>query len=247
VRAASRARCLLDDAHALIQPAIGGFAAFDALLAFARDHADGVLWVLTLDASVWPLLKRARDARPLFDETYLLGGWSESQIGALLQERCARAALLPSYEDLLEPLPPSADEQDRQDALLAKRTGYERMLWDHVGGNPALALEVWRSSLAQDAAGVVHVRALQVPDPTLLEKLPDASLFILRAVLQFAPISAEAVAQATRLRPEEVLQDLRFGRAQGFFEEHQGEVRVAWRWLRAATRLLERRHLLVTP
>ncbi|MBS2023156.1 MAG: hypothetical protein JST92_12145 [Deltaproteobacteria bacterium] len=150
------------------------------------------------------------------------------------------------YDALLDRLPPGADEIERQDALDAKRAGYERMLWDHVGGNPGLALEAWRVSLGQDAAGLVHVRPLRVPDIEQLERLPDSSLFVLRAVLQLAPTSAEVIAQATRLRPDEVLQDLRFGVAQGFYEQTSRQVRIAWPWLRAVNRLLERRHLLVS-
>jgi hypothetical protein len=70
---------LIDDAHTLIEPRIGGLAKFDEIIAFARAHSDQMIWVFSLDASVWPLLKRARDARPLFDETYVLSPWDEVQ------------------------------------------------------------------------------------------------------------------------------------------------------------------------
>src|SRR5690606_38351457 len=139
-------------------------------------------------------------------------------------------------EDLLDKLPAGADEIDRQEALDAKRAGYQRMLWDHVGGNPGLALEAWRASLARDANGNVRVRSLQTPDFGALEALPDASLFVLRAVLQLAPAAVGPVAEATRLRPDEVLVDFRFGKSQGYFEEVDGRMRVAWPWLGAVTR-----------
>jgi hypothetical protein len=238
---------LVDDAHTLIEARIGGFERFDAAIAFARANSDETTWAFAIDASVWPLLKRARDARPMFDETWVLSPWDEEQLGALLQDRCEAAGIAPRYDALLDALPAGADEIDRQDALAVKRAGYERMLWDHVGGNPGLALEAWRASLGRDATGTVHVRPLQVPDGMKVERLPDSSLFVLRAVLQLAPATVEAVALATRLRPEEVLQDIRFGKAQGFYEDHEGRVRIAWTWLRAVSRLLERRHLLVKP
>lgn len=238
---------LVDDAHTLLEPRIGGFVRFDEVVGFARSRGERSTWVVAVDASVWPLLKRARDARPLFDETHILAPWSEEELMALIDHRSEAAELAPSYEGLLDKLPPGADEIDRQDALHATRTGYERMVWDHVGGNPGLAMEVWRVSLGRDEAGVVHVRPLRLPDAAKLERLSDSSLFVLRAVLQLAPASAESVAQATRLRTDEVVQELRFGRAQGFYEGESGEVRISWRWLRAAPRLLERRHLLVTP
>lgn len=238
---------LLDDAHTLVKPVIGGFAVFDDMIARSREHCRRTLWVWALDATLWPLLKRARDARPLFDETHSLAPWEETQIGALLAERCKRAGIVSTYEDLVEKLPPGADEIDRQDAAHEKQLGYERMLWDHVRGNPALALEAWRSSLACDRRGIVHVRPLHVPDASTLDVLPDSALFVLRAVLQLGPAAIADVAEATRLNPEQVLNVLRFGQALGVFSEHEGRVRISWAFLRAVMRLLERRHLLVSP
>lgn len=235
---------LLDEAQTLILPRIGGFAKFDEALALARESCDHITWVFSIDAAAWPMLKRARDARPMFDEIYTLAPWNERQIGALLAARCDRAGIEPSFEDLLDKLPPGSDEIDRQDALAAKRAGYERMLWDHVGGNPALALEGWRSSLAEDDRGNVRVRPLRLPDAATLERLPDSSLFVLRAILQLAPASIETIAEATRLRADEVLQDFQFGKAHGYLDEQSAGVRIAWPWLRAVTRLLERRRLL---
>lgn len=236
---------LVDDAHRLIEARIGGLARLDEIVTFARAHSRETAWVFALDASMWPLLKRARDARPIFDEIHFLLPWDEAQLGALIAQRSAAAKITPNYDSLLEKLPSGADEIDRHDALQATRAGYERMLWDHVGGNPGLALEAWRVSLSQDDVGEVHVRPLQVPDASKLEALPDSSLFVLRAVLQSAPTTVANVAQATRLRPEEVDQDFRFGRAQGYYEDLPGGIQIAWPWLRAVKRLLERRHLLV--
>lgn len=235
---------LLDDCQTLIRACIGGLERFDEVVAWMRSTAATTTWVLAFDASLWPLLQRARDSRPLFDESYRLEPWTENQIGALLLSRSERARVFPTYVDLLDKLPVGADEVERQEALDAKRGGYQRMLWDHVGGNPGLALEAWRASLARDDTGVVRVRPLQVPDVAPLEHLPDPSLFVLRAVLQLAPTTVEAVAQATRLRPEEVLVDFRVGKTRGYFEERDGRVRVAWFWLCIVVQLLERRRLL---
>jgi hypothetical protein len=236
---------LLDDAHTLIKPVIGGLAVFDRVIALARSRSAKQTWVFAIDSSVWPFLKRARDARPLFDETYVLEPWSELQIGSLLANRAESAKFEPKYDDLLETRAAAVDEQDHADALEAKAEGYVRMLWDHARGNPAVALEVGRTSLGVDEKGMVYVRPLQVPDTALLDALPDSSLFVLRAVLQLAPAAPEDVARATRLSHEQVLNALRFGQTQGLFVEETGRVRVTWSWLRAVTRILERRHLLV--
>ncbi len=236
---------LLDDAHALLRPVIGGLATFDEVISFARNNCSRAAWILAFDASMWPFLNRARDERPLFDEAYRLEPWDEAQIGALLEERSMRAGIAPAYDDLLDRLPRGADDLDRIDALAEKKAGYERMLWDHVRGNPGMALEAWRTSLGEDDANVVHVRPLQVPDSSKLELLPDSSLFILRAVLQMAPVSLEDVAEVTRLSPEQVRNAFRFGEKQGFLSEEGGRMCVNWRWRRSVLRLLERRYFLV--
>jgi hypothetical protein len=239
---------LLDGAHTLIKPAIGGLARFDRIMALARANCAQTVWVFSVDAVLWPFLRRARDARPLFDEILSLAPWNEEKIGALIVQRCKEAGINPSFADLIDKLPPGADEIDRLDALKLKQQGYVRMLWDHVRGNPGLALEAFRWSLAEDGQGVVHVRPLQVPESARLEALPDSSLFILRAVLQLSPASAADVAQATRLNQDQVVNAFRFGQSQGYFsDEPDGRVRVTWRFLRHVLRLLERRHLLVNP
>jgi hypothetical protein len=238
---------LLDEAHALAKPIIGGLALFDELITIARGNCTETTWVFTIDAAVWPFLKRARDARPLFDELHFLEPWDELQIGALLAQRSADAGIEPVYTGLLDNLPVGADEIDRMDALRAKQVGYMRMLWDYVSGNPGLALEAWRSTLGVDATGAVHVRPLQEPDPVMLDALPDSSLFILRAILYLTPATVDDVAQATRLNHEQVLNAFRFGQSQGICGRQGDRVYIKWSWLRAVTRLLERRHLLVNP
>ncbi len=238
---------LLDEAHALAKPVIGGLALFDELIATARKHCTETTWVFTIDAAVWPFLSRARDARPLFDELHHLEAWDEAQIGELLAQRTADAYIDPDYTELLDKLPAGADEIDRWNALKAKQVGYIRMLWDYVSGNPGLALEAWRSSLGDDEQGVVHVRPLQEPDYKMLDALPDSSLFILRAILYLTPATVDDVAQATRLSHEQVLNAFRFSQSQGICGRQGDRVYIRWSWLRAVTRLLERRHLLVNP
>lgn len=236
---------LLDDAHVLVRPVIGGFAELDAVLSLARATDDRLVWVFSIDALLWPLIARARDARPLFDHLHVLEPWNEEQIGALVDARTQEAGLSPSFDDLLEPLPPSADEIDRLEALESRKRGYVRMLWDHVRGNPGLALQAWRASLALTPSGELRVRALPQPDVTQLETLPDTTLFVLRAVMQLSPAQPATVATITRLSSEQVTNTLRFGEANGYLEATDEGFRVSWRWLDTLQRLLERRHLLV--
>lgn len=238
---------LLDDAQALVKPVIGGLQAFDEVLTLARARSARALWVLAIDSVLWTFLTRARDGRPLFDEVFMLEPWSEEQLGQLLLQRSLKAGMRLAYDDLLEKLPAGADEADRLDALEARRAGYVRMLWDHVRGNPGMALEVWRSSLVEDVDGSARVRPLQLPSSGVLERLPDSALFILRAVLQLAPASAQDVMEATRVSHDQVLNAFRFGEANGYLLMSDGKAQVTWRWLGPVMSLLERRHLLVAP
>ena len=238
---------LVDEAHAVIKPIVGGLRVFDEVLAFARARSERTLWIFAIDGVVWPFLRRARDARPMFDEIIALEPWTDEQIGALLALRSADAGVTPSFEGLLDKLPPSANEVDKQEALAGKRAGYFRVVWDYARGNPAIALEVWRTSLTATPDGATHVRPLKAPNPAPLEVLPDATLFILRAILQMTPATLPELAEATRLSEAQVEDALRFGEAHGYLAQEKGRVSITWAWLRSVTLFLERRHLLVNP
>ena len=237
---------LLDNAQALVRPVLGGLAQLDEVMSLARARCHGSLWVFGIDGLSWPFLSRARDARALFDEVRMLAPWGDEAIGALLSARSAEAGVTPSFEDLLDRLPASADELDRREAHDEKRAGYFRMVWDYARGNPGMALEVWRDSLLVDASGQVRVRPLRAPPATELEALPDAGLFVLRAILMMAPASVSDVAEATRLSEAEVRDAFGYGRAHGFLIEEGGRVSVGWEWLRSVLLLLERRHLVLS-
>lgn len=236
---------LLDDAQAIVRPRMGGLQKFDEMLTFARTHSHSTLWVFAIDRVTWPFLQRARDARPLFDRALTLRPWTDEQIGVLLSQRSAEASLTPIFDDLLEESSPTVDEIDKQEAVLSKRAGYFRMIWDHTRGNPGIALQVWRASLEQDAKGSVRVRPLKVPDSSELDHHADATLFILRAVLQMGPTTPGEVAQATRLTEERVQDTFHYGRDHGYFVESEAGFSVSWVWLRSIVLILERRHLLV--
>ncbi len=251
LRALAAAPCppllMLDNAQHLIRLVRDGLRAFDEVFAFARSHSSQTVWILAIDAVVWPFLSRARDSRPLFDEVMWLKPWTDGQVGSLLGERCTAAEVSPTFEDLLDKLPATADQIDKQEALAARRSGYFRMVWDYARGNPAIALEVWRASLYQDEAGSVRVGPLAAPEATQLELLPDSALFVLRAILQMDSATISEVARATRLPEAAVTNAVNFGVNHGYLGKEGDGVRIAWRWLRAIMVHLERRHLLVNP
>jgi hypothetical protein len=235
---------LLDDAHHFVRPVVGGLAAFDALLAVASRNTATTTWVFALDRVIWQFLQRSRSARPLFDEVVLLDSWREEEIVRLVQARNAEAGLSPSFESLLEPLPATADEVDKQEALAQRAADYYRLLWDAATGNPGVALHMWRRSLGTDPKATAVVRPSTALDTSDLERLPDASVFVLRAVLQLAPVTAERIADSSVMGLATITDALRYAASRGYIEPYEGGYRVTWTWFRAITLFLQRKHLL---
>jgi len=236
---------LLDDAQRLVQPVMGGLAPFDQLISLARSHSGRCAWVFSLDQVIWDFLQRARGARPLFDEVVMLTPWREDEIVELIKVRSAQAGVSASFERLLDRMPLTADEIDKREAVEERAASFYRLLWDYSTGNPGVAMHMWSSALGVDRAGTTFVRAFQGRDSTDLEQLPDAAIFVLRAVLQLAPAMPEEIARSTMVRPAEVADALRYALARGYVEKVDGAYRVSWAWFRVLTRFLQRRHLLV--
>ena len=241
-----RAPLLLDNVQKLIQPVMGGLRQFDELMVKARAASQSAPWILAIDASVWPLIAAARGTKPLFDEVLTLGGWLESEIGELLRKRNKEVSVVPDFQDLLQELPPDADDIDRSEALAERENAFYRLIWDHSRGNPAVALQVWRESLARAPTGALRVRPLQAPFEGAVETLTDTSLFVLRSALQFSGARFAEIQASTNLPPAQISDALRYSLSHGFIQEIDGRISLTWRWYRAVTRVLERRHLTVT-
>ena len=235
---------LVDDAQHLAKPFMGGLAALDQSIAAFRARPQPSVCVCAMDALTWLFVSRARDSHQICDEVHVLSKWKESQLASLVQLRCQEAQIAPSYEDLLEPAAPGSDELDRQEALWARTQGYGRMLWGYARGNPGVALETWRNSLAQNAAGRVFVRPLQQASLVGLEGLPEASLRVLRAILHMAPAHPDELVAATGLAPLQVALAVAAGQARGYLTDEGGRTAVQGRWLRSILRILERHHLV---
>jgi hypothetical protein len=237
---------LIDNAHLLIQPVLGGLAAFDRLIDVARQNSARCTWLFGVDGVIWRFFERARGARPLFDDVIKLGPWREEGIARLIASRCRQAAIAPNFDHLLEALPADADEIDRAEAVARTARGYYRLLWDYSDGNPAVALHMWRQSLGIGPDGEVWVRLFESPDGRELDPLPDPAVFVLRAVVQLESARAGEIEAATNLRSSQVEDALRYGLARGYFELDEGRYRITWSWFRPITRFLERRHLLAS-
>jgi hypothetical protein len=103
---------LIDDAHRLISPTMGGFKTFDRILEIVRRHSINASWVFAFDGVIWQFFERMRGSRPLFDAVIHLAPWSDAAIANLLTERSSAARVEPNFTRLLSDLPADADEVD---------------------------------------------------------------------------------------------------------------------------------------
>jgi hypothetical protein len=238
---------LIDDAHHLILPMMGGLDEFDRVLALARDNSSRCSWIFAVDDVVWRFFERARGATPLFDDVVRLQPWTEEGIARLLNHRNELADISPSFEQLVTDLPEDADDIDVREALERTEASYYRLLWDYASGNPGVALHFWRHSLGVDPDGRVCVRLFKAPDAEDLQALPDPAVFVLRAIVQLGWASFEQICDATALAPSQVKDALRYGTVKRYFDiRADGRFQITWRWFRAITRFLKRRHLIFT-
>ncbi len=234
---------VVDDAHHLVRPTIGGLAQLDRLLAFSRQSLPGTSWVLVIGDPMWQFVYRARAEGAVFDTMVELPRWDEAQIGALLRARSKAAGLVPTFDGL--EVPRQATDDDDLTEHERREQGYYRILWDYVDGNPAVALHWWRRSLFADSDARVVVRLFHPPRFTALDALPSSVYFTLRALVQLDGAMRSDIMQSTQLPAAEIEDALRFVAARGFTEVRDGRLYLTRDWFRAVTRVLWRRHLVI--
>lgn len=242
IRDAGSAVICIDDAHRMIAPAVGGLDQLDRFTRFALEVGGDVSWIVAVQRAAWHFVGRARGDRVFFDQVFMLPRWSEEQIASLIQSRCEAAGVEPNFEDLT--VATAADEG----AFEGRRTelGYYRILWDHSGGNPAVALHAWRHSLfTREGSEQPVVRLFVEPSSTEIERLSPTLLFVLRAIVQLEVATAPQVSECTQLPHADVADAIRYCMTHGYVELTGGRYRLSWVWYRTITTVLTRQHLLV--
>ena len=233
---------LIDDLHRLVRPRVGGLGELDRVIELARRA--GGTWVMAFEDPGWSFVRRARGEGAVFDAVLRLPRWDEDSLGELVMARSKAAGIEVAFDAL--DLPSQALDDDDLDELERARTGYFRILWDYVDGNPTLALYWWRESLLRDESqGKNVVQLFQPPRATELESLPPAVYFVLRAVVQLDGAERDDIVASTQLGDEEVSNALRYCRSRQFTELRAGRIYISRLWFRAVTRVLWRRHLLI--
>ena len=233
---------VIDDAHRLVRPLIGGLADIDRLLEFAHDLEILTTWVISMDVPGWQYLRRARGDRAFFDAIIRLPRWSAAEIRAWLEDKARAAEIELSFDDLVVP---RAIEESRYGITLEDTArDYYRALTDYADGNPAIALHFFLESLGE-RDGTVYVRLFEAPSASALDVLPQSMLFVLRSVVQLGLAIELDVVRCTDLHPADVSDALRAARTRGLIELDGQRYRVSQHWYRAVTAVLQRHHLLM--
>jgi len=233
----------VDDAQRLVRPLIGGLEAIDQLTELTRRVSPQTSWLIAIGMPAWQYLRRARGDRAAFDQVIKLQPWEENQIASLIEQRCAAAGVVPSFERLVVPRqvrtsPVSDEERTKQD--------FYRILWDYSGGNPEVALHFWRESLYRRPDDeTVHVRLFSGPSASQLDDLPATFYFVLRTVVQLELAVEEDVVTCTDLSSAEVADALRAARVHGYIKGDGHLFEIDLQWYRAIISILRRKHLLL--
>lgn len=233
---------LVEDVEALVHFDVGGLDRFDRLIDLARRNADQTLWILAVDSAAWALISRLRSIRTLFTSVIDLPRWSDADIAALLKARADQAFITPRYDRMIEDYA-DMDAIDRQEVSEAKHAAFMLLLWDASGGNPGVALHLWRSVMGVASDGDVFVRPLRQRPEAALEELSLEALFVYRAVLRQAGADLADLAAATNLPIGLVADVLRTGVGAGHMVRDGDTHRVSWDWYRPLVRNLARRQL----
>jgi hypothetical protein len=245
---------LIDDAHRLVRPAIGGLEGLDLFADFAREVSGNASWIASIGAAAWQYVSRARGDHVFFDQVLTLPSWNEQQIGQLIRDRCAVAQVEPNFDAIVIPrqfdVAPVGEGEARPTEAERAERGYYRILWDYSKGNPAVAMHFWRESLcvaADDEQAQVRVRLFQEPPAASLDEVGATMHFVLRGVVQLEVASPSDLVACTQLPPADVADALRFALARGWVDRvgsYGDRYRVTWHWYRAITNMLRRQHLL---
>ena len=241
LRAGPRRLILLDGCEHLVLRCVGGFAAAEALFRLGSRTEDRILWVCSFGRHAWDLLRPMRLAGGIFREVVQLPPWSEEQIGEAIQRRMEAAGCVAIWDDLLEE---RLDGGTLETEVLRTSERYRRLLWDHSGGNPRVALHFWLRSLVPDGAKRVRVRLFEASSAAALDLLDDDRRFLLASVVLHGTLTAAEAARTLR----EPLADCQLRLAalerEGWLGVNDGRYAVTTRWYREVLRQLRRKHLL---
>ena len=235
---------LLNHCQNLHLRCVGGFAGVRAFAGIIRRTSQRFFWVSSFSSySFQHMSYVAGGARSLFTRIERLEGWTEAELGDLIDQRMKRAGVVASFEDLL---PPKVRGAEREAELVRTRERYLRLLWDYSDGLPRVALYYWLRSLVPIAEDTVSVRLFDAPHADDLEHIGATSRFLLHAVISHENLSIAEAVRVLAMPLDELTSLFEMLRLQGYLSRSVDRYRVTTRWDRAVVSYLRRKHLLYT-
>jgi hypothetical protein len=241
---------LLDVGQNLMLRAVGGLAGYELFIRVAQATVERVLWVVTF--AHWPFeyLQRTHPDRDVYDRIVRFDGWSEQQIGELIEARLAAAGFSADYEQLLLNAQPQPLSRRHQPPALGEAAEglaerYHRLVWDYADGNPRVALHFFRLSLVWQGGSKVVVRLFPIPASTALELFEARTLFVLACLAQHENLTAAEAARSLCFPVAECQRALQLLDRHNFLSrEDSGRYRITSHWNRAVLRFLQRKKML---
>jgi len=235
---------LLDHCQNLHLRCVGGFAGLKAFAGIVRRTSMRFFWVSAFSQYAFEHMSYvAGGTRSLFTRVEYLEGWTERELGELIDKRMERAELDTRFDDLL---PQAVRPIEREAELERTRQRYLRLLWDYTDGLPRVALYYWLRSLVLGDEDDVHVRLFDAPHADDLEHLDPGSRFLLHAIISHENLSVDEAVRVLGMPEDELSSLFEMLRLQGYLTRKGDRYRVTTRWDRAVVSYLRRKHLLYT-
>ncbi len=243
LRARPPALLLVEHAHNLVLRALGGLDGYAAFAEVVGRTAGHHFWVCAFATYPHAYVRRAFRGLNPFDRVLRLDGWSEEDIGALIDRRMSEAGFTVTYEDLLDDAA-APGELELEAARTAER--YRRLLWDYAAGNPRIALHFWLRSLVPDGERRLRVRLFEAPSEAALEALSEQERFLLQAVVlhDHATPGEAAASLGYPVDRCELTFEALARRGILRIDPRDGAYHLTTRWFRAVTGFLARKHLI---
>lgn len=229
---------VVENFHFLFLSTLGGLQSLRNALLLARMTPHSVFWMFTGGYHAQAYLNRVLVADFVSDFWLQIPPWSEQALRtAILQAHQASGLKLTFDSDL-----GSFSEETGADEGL--ETQYFRILWEHSGGNPSTARQLYLRSLDPSEDGLI---ATLPPSNqmTRLQAAPTALHLVLAAVMRHQGLTESEVARVTDLEGRVVQLSLMQALEWGVLEcDHRGMYAVHPAWAKDLEVLLKRKNML---
>lgn len=229
---------VVENFHFLFLSALGGFESLRNALLLARLAPRSIFWMFTGGYHAQAYLNRVLVADFVSDFWLLVPPWSERALRKAILQAHEATGLKLTYDPDLGSFP---EETGADEGL---ETRYFRILWEHSGGNPSTARELYLRSLDPSQDGLIAT----LPPSNQVSRVqaaPTALHLVLAAVMRHQGLTEPEVVLVTDLERRLVQLSLMQALEWGVLEcDQQGMHVVHPAWVKDLEVLLKRKNML---